>query len=171
MPTQRSTVDLSLYPDLVVIYLGMTARDEEGARTLMSFSGRITAAVAEQPRGLLAHEDIVASSEPPSAIFRQYWKDFESLENWVRSDPHRSWWIDFLRDPKGTEFWHEAYFMRGGMEAIYDNVRDPLGFMLFAPREAARGPMFSSRQRLGLAGEPPAVAGAAENDLYSNSGK
>lgn len=43
--------------------------------------------------------------------------------------------------------------MRGGIEAIYDDVTRPLGMMAFAPLEKARGPMFSARRRLGL-GEP-----------------
>ncbi|HEY6292222.1 MAG TPA: DUF4188 domain-containing protein [Terriglobia bacterium] len=36
--------------------------------------------------------------------------------------PHQDWWCDFLRDSGGTGFWHEAYFKRGGMEAVYDNI-------------------------------------------------
>jgi hypothetical protein len=27
-----------------------------------------------------------------------------------------------------TGFWHEAYFMQGGMEAIYDDMADEAGF-------------------------------------------
>ncbi len=166
MATHRSTVDLSGFPDLVVIYLGMKAHDAEGTATLGAFASRIAHAVAGQPAGLLAHEIIGITDQPPSAVFRQYWRDFETLEEWVRSDPHRAWWVEFLRDPKGTQFWHETYFMRGGMEAIYDNAREALGFMAFAPCHVARGPMFSSRQRLGLAGQPLGVAGVAEHELY-----
>jgi hypothetical protein len=64
MKVDRQTVDLSAYPELVVIYLGM----------------------------------------------RQYWRDFEALERWARSEPHRLWWKQFLRDSGGTGFWHETYF-------------------------------------------------------------
>jgi hypothetical protein len=28
-----------------------------------------------------------------------------------------------------TGFWHETYLMTGGMEAIYDDVPEPIGFM------------------------------------------
>jgi hypothetical protein len=38
-----------------------------------------------------------------------------------------------LRDSGGTGFWHETYFMRGGMEAIYDDMPRPVGFLNFAP--------------------------------------
>jgi len=46
--------------------------------------------------------------------------------------------------------------MRGGMEAVYDDVRGRLGFGQFAPLQPARGPMFSARNRAKLAGQPPA---------------
>jgi hypothetical protein len=53
--------------------------------------------------------------------------------------------------------------MRGGMEAVYDDVPIPLGFKQFAPLQPARGPMFSARSRAKLAGEPPpAVVQEAE---------
>jgi hypothetical protein len=53
------------------------------------------------------------------------------------------------------------------MEAIYDDVNLPgLGFQAFAPAVPARGPMFSARTRLRLAGEAPAQpAGVTEQDL------
>ena len=34
----------------------------------------------------------------------------------------------FLRSSGGTGFWHETYFMRGGMEAVYDDVQCRLGW-------------------------------------------
>lgn len=167
MTLSRTTVDLSAYPDLVVIYLGMKALNQTGAQTFQAFGPGIAQSVAAQPDGLLLHEDIAFTSDPlPSAIFRQYWRDFASLEAWTRTMPHMEWWTTFLRDPGGTQFWHEAYFKRGGMEAIYDNMVEPVGFMRFAPNQAARGPMFAARKRLGLEGEPSGVNGANEADLY-----
>ena len=44
--------------------------------------------------------------------------------------------------------------MRGGMEAVYDDVPVRLGFGQFAPMQPARGPMFSARMRAKLACEP-----------------
>jgi hypothetical protein len=93
---------------------------------------------------------------------RQYWRDFPSLENWSRSLPHQAWWKEFLRDSGGVGFWHETYFMRGGMEAIYDDVRQPIGFAAFAPTLPAQGPMFNARKRLGLKGEPAVAAPVEE---------
>ena len=74
--------------------------------------------------------------------------DFESLERWTRSEPHRLWWKNFLRDSGGTGFWHETYALRGGFEAIYDDLPQPIGMMKFAPLQPARGGAFSARQRL-----------------------
>jgi fumigallin biosynthesis monooxygenase-like protein len=53
---------------------------------------------------------------------RQYWRDLASLLSWARSEPHRRWWRDFLRDSGGTGFWHETYLIGGGMEAVYDDI-------------------------------------------------
>jgi hypothetical protein len=119
--------------------------------------------VDQKPDGLLLHENFIMSLIPLHLGMRQYWRDFDALEAWARSTPHREWWRDFLRSSRGTGFWHEAYFMRGGMEAVYDDVPVPLGFGQFAPTQPARGPMFSARTRAKLAGEPrPAVVEEAE---------
>jgi hypothetical protein len=134
----RVSVDLSGYPDLVVIYLGMKVRSLRGIRTVLSFGPKISQAVAAKPDGLLLHEPIFYSLFPPHAGMRQYWRDFESLETWARSLPHQEWWTSFLRDSGGSGFWHETYFMRGGMEAIYDDVGARLGFSQFAPSQPAK---------------------------------
>ena len=161
----RVTVDLSAYPNLVVIYLGMRVNSLRGLKTLAQMGPRIQAAVDQKPDGLLLHEQFLFSLFPPHAGMRQYWRDFESLEAWARSLPHQDWWKSFLRDSGGTGFWHETYFMRGGMEAIYDDLPTPFGFLNFAPAGPARGPMFSARTRLGLSGEPPLKPALSEQDL------
>ena len=135
----RRTVNLSGYPDLVVIYLGMRVNMLAGLRTLAGFGPKIARSVEAQPDGLLLHESLVYSLLPPHVGMRQYWRDFESLETWARSEPHRAWWQAFLRDSGGTGFWHEAYLMRGGMEAVYDDVVRDIGFLRFAPAAPARG--------------------------------
>jgi hypothetical protein len=161
----RQTVDLSGFPNLVVIYLGMRVNALTGVKTLLGFGPKISRSVAAMPDGLLLHENTFYSLLPPHVGMRQYWRDFESLESWARSEPHQLWWKQFLRDSDGTGFWHETYFLRGGMEAIYDDLKQPIGFLRFAPSRAARGPMFSSRQRLGLAGDPPISSAVPESEL------
>ena len=167
-PVNRRSVDLSAFPDLVVIYLGMRVRTLTGIKTLIGLGPQIEKAGAGRPDGLLHFENnIIFSLFPPHVGMRWYWRDFASMERWARSEPHRIWWQNFLRSSGGTGFWHETYFMRGGMEAIYDDVnRPPLGFQAFAPDIPARGPMFSARKRLHVPGDTPAQpAGVEEADL------
>ena len=163
----RQTVDLSAYPDLVVIYLGMRVNALRGAKQLMRLGPQIRASWKAEPDGLLLHEDIVYSLRHIG--MRQYWRDFDALEAWARSEPHKVWWRDFLRDSGGTGFWHETYFMRGGMEAVYDDMETALGFTAFAPKKPARGAMFSARRRAERgetpAGTPDSVYG--ESELYT----
>lgn len=165
--TDRRTVDLSAFPDLVVIYLGMRVNKLRGLKTLLRFGPKIAKSVADQPDGLLLHESMIFSVLPPHGGMRQYWQDFESLERWARSLPHKEWWANFVRDTGGTGFWHELYFMRGGMEAVYlDIAEHPLGFLNFAPAEPARGAMFSARSRLKAGGETKVAVPVSEEELY-----
>ncbi len=162
-PIRRSTVDLSGYPDLIVIYLGMQAKTLKGLATIARQGPEIARAAAARPDGLLRHETLFFSLLPVHVAMRQYWRDLDSLERWTREGAHRGWWTAFLRDPGGTGFWHETCRMQGGFEAIYDDVPAPLGFMAFAPVIPAKGPMFSARARLGADGSaPPAPVAEAE---------
>lgn len=165
----RETVDLSDYPDLVVIYLGMRVTAPRGMRTLATAGRRIRQSVVAGADGLLRHESVVYSLVPPHLGMRQYWRDFDALERWARSDPHRTWWTELLADSGGTSFWHETYFARGGMEAIYiDLDARPLGFGAFAPRRPARKSMFSARHRLGVAGPDAAAEVLSEDAVYGD---
>ncbi|MGF1476971.1 MAG: monooxygenase family protein [Geminicoccaceae bacterium] len=125
---ERRTVDLSAFPELVVIMLGMRVNRLAGLKTLLGFGPKINSAVAARPDGLLCHENLLFSLAPPHLGMRQYWRDFDALETWARSEPHKIWWSDFLRHSGGTGFWHEAYFMDGGMEAVYVDVARDIGF-------------------------------------------
>ena len=167
-PVNRQAPDLSGFPDLVVIFLGMKVRAFPGIKTLLGLGPQIEKAGKGRPEGLLHYENnIIFSLYPMHVGMRWYWRDFESMERWARSEPHRAWWTDFLRNSGGTAFWHETYFMRGGMEGIYDDLKAPLGFGAFAPMATARGGMFSARRRAGLAGETPVQPeGTQEEQIY-----
>ena len=67
MPTKvnRRTVDLSGFPNLVVIYLGMRVNRLTGLKTLFGFGPRISSSAAAQPDGLLLHEPVFYSMFPP----------------------------------------------------------------------------------------------------------
>jgi len=161
----RETVDLSQYPNLVVIYLGMRVNVMTGFKTLLGMGPKISAAVEAKPDGLLLHENVLYSLRHFG--MRQYWRDFESLEVWSRSEPHIRWWQNFLRNSGGAGFWHETYFLRGGIEAVYVDMQSPTGMARFAPRVTARGAMFSARKRAGMAGEAQTTAGISEEEFYS----
>jgi Domain of unknown function (DUF4188) len=167
MPTRpdRTTADLSAYPDLVVIYLGMRVNSLRGLKTFISFGPKIRQAVDAKPDGLLLHENMVYSLFPLHGGMRQYWRDFDSLERWARSLPHQQWWQHFLRDRGGTGFWHETYFRGGDVESVFIDMPST-GLTKFAPVTPARGSLFSARRRLGLreGNEPP--PGLSEAEVY-----
>ena len=161
----RQTVDLSEYPDLVVIYLGMRVNSLRGLGRIARMGPEIQRSVDAKPDGLLKHELMLFGLFPPHLAMRQYWRDYATLEAWTRTLPHQSWWKEFLGDSGGTGFWHEAYFMRGGMEAIYDDVPERLGLTQFAPSQKAQGAMFSARKRARLGGEPAVCSPVKEEEL------
>ena len=166
MKALRQTVDLSAYPDLVVVYLGMRVNVLTGIKTLFGFGPKIEGSVSARPDGLLLHENLFYSLFPPHFGMRQYWRDFESLERWTRTEPHRYWWNQFLRDTGGTGFWRELYSVRGGFEAMYVDVQRPTGFLRFANPVPAKGSFFSARERLHRGGVANTPAPYTETELY-----
>jgi len=167
---RRQTVDLTGHPDLVVVYLGMQVKTLRGVKTVAGFGPKIRQAVQPKPDGLLFHQLFVFGLLPLHMGIRQYWRDFDALERWVRSEPHRTWWRELLRGGSGTAFWHETYFMRGGMESIFLDMDRPTGLLAVAPAEEARGAMFSARRRLRVAGQELAPPPLTEADLYPPQG-
>jgi hypothetical protein len=145
MASTRISVDLTSFPNLVVVYLGMRVSQFRGVATLLGFGPKLSAIGRDKPDGLLAHETMLFSLRHVG--FRQYWRDLESLEAFTRSEPHRAWWRDFSRDTAGTGFWHETYRLQGGMEAIYLNM-PKIGLAAFAPERRPVGPFMSARGRL-----------------------
>jgi Domain of unknown function (DUF4188) len=164
----RKSVDLSAYPDLVVIFLGMRANSLRGFKTLMSFGPKIKKSVDAKPDGLLLHENLFMSFFPPHAGMRQYWRDFDSLERWARSGVHSEWWKGFLADRGGAGFWHETYFRGGQIESVYIDMQG-VGLSKFAPLEEARGSMFSARRRLGLEENTKLRSPMPEDQVYKDS--
>jgi hypothetical protein len=164
-PPLRQTADLSGYPDLVVIYLGMRVRSPRGLRTLARYGPRIRESAAAEPDGLLRHENVTWGLFPPHFGMRQYWRDFDSLERWARTDPHAQWWRSLLTDMGGTGFWHETYFARGGMESVYLDMPQT-GLTGFAPIVEARRSLFSARRRMRMAEDDRVAAPVSEEQLY-----
>lgn len=161
----RVTADLSQYPDLIVIYLGMRVNTLRGIPTILSFGRQVGMVLRQTPPEGLLHSDTFLYSIRQIGI-RQYWCDLDSLETWARTSVHAVWWKRFLRDPAGTGFWHEAYSLRHGMESMYDAMEAPVGFMNFAPVVPARGARFSARRRFGWPGEERASPPVSEGEHY-----
>jgi hypothetical protein len=143
----RETVNLSQFPDLVMILLGMRANSLRAVPAVISFGPRIQKAVDAKPDGLLLHENLFFSLFPLHVGMRQYWRDLAALETWTRESPHLDWWKSFHKDPRGTSFWHEAYFLRGGIDSVYISTDAPVGLQRFAPRIPAHGSISSARMR------------------------
>jgi len=58
--------------------------------------------------------------------------------------------------------------MRGGVDAIYDDMTKPTGVARFAPATPARGAMFSARHRAGRRDEALTVAPVVAEQVYYN---
>jgi len=142
----RKTVELSNYPDLIVIMLGFRISSWRGALSLIGIGKGLRMIEADRPDGLLAHEQFLFALNHVG--IRQYWRDLDSLEHFTRSAPHSHWWRDFARLSKGAGFWHETYARNGAMEALYANMPTPMGFAKFAPQLDPNGPFLSARQRM-----------------------
>lgn len=78
---EHLTVDLSAYPDLVVIMLGMRVRALGGMKKLLGLGPQIDKAGAARPEGLLHYENnIIFRLFPMHIGMRWYWRDFNSME-------------------------------------------------------------------------------------------
>jgi Domain of unknown function (DUF4188) len=145
---ERWAADLSAYPNLVVIYLGMRVYTLRGLASVLSLRNEILREIRRRPDGLLHHESFYFSLLPLHIGLRQYWRDFASLEAWTRQFPHQQWWKTYVQNPRGTGFWHETYCRQGGIEGIYDYMAEPTGLLRFAPRTPAVEKWSGARERL-----------------------
>lgn len=141
----RASVDLSSYPELVVVYLGLRVSALKGLAAIFRIGPGLDQIKKRPPDGLLAHEGLLYGWRHIG--FRQYWRDLESLEAFTRSEPHRDWWAHFMKQDSGAGFWHETYRLKGGMEAVYLNM-PPIGLAAFAPNRAPEGAWKNARGRL-----------------------
>ncbi|KTQ95351.1 hypothetical protein NS226_12510 [Aureimonas ureilytica] len=143
---KRQSVDLSAYPDLVMVLLGFQVQGWRGVPALLRIGRGLRALRDRAPDGLLWDQQFIYGWNHVG--IRQYWRDPDSLERFTRAEPHSLWWRDFLRDAQNCGFWHEAYHARGGVEAIYVNLPRPGGLAAFAPERAPVGPFMTSRDRV-----------------------
>jgi hypothetical protein len=142
----RETVDLSAYPDLIVMLLGLKLKRPRALLAMRDVGRGLAAIRRDPPDGLLANQNFLFGWNHVG--IRQYWRDFESLEHFTRQAPHAVWWKSFLKDPRSCGFWHETYSARGGIEAIYVELPERTGLGSFAPIRTPVGRFMSSRDRL-----------------------
>jgi hypothetical protein len=144
--TLRETVDLGAYPELIVVILGFKLRRWHALPAMMRIGRGLAGIRKDPPDGLLSEDGMLFGWNHVG--FRQYWRDLPSLEAFTRSALHSVWWRDFLKDPQGAGFWHEAYSARG-IEAVYVNLPGQrIGLGMFAPIAKPVGTLMSTRQRL-----------------------
>ncbi len=144
--TIRETVDLSAYPDLVMVILGFRVRQFRALPALMRLGKGFAEIRRNPPDGLLGEVGCLFGWNHVG--FRQYWRDLDCLERFTRTAPHSLWWRHFLKDTQGAGFWHEAYSAKGGVEAVYLGMPERTGLASFAPIRNPVGPFMSSRDRL-----------------------
>jgi len=144
-PTRR-TVDLSAYPDLVMILLGFRVGALRGIPALMRIGRGLRDIAASPPDGLLRHDQMLLGWNHVG--IRQYWRDLAALGRFTRTAPHIGWWRSFAKDNQGCGFWHETYSARGGVEAIYVGIDTPVGLDSFAASRAPEGRLLASRDRI-----------------------
>lgn len=143
---ERQSVDLTQYPDLVMIMLGFRIRGWRGLLAMRQIGPGLAWIGRDRPDGLLAHEGMVFSWAHFG--FRQYWRDLASLERFTRSEPHAEWWRRVRELSASAGFWHETYHAKGGVEALYVGMGHEVGLQRFAPELAPVGPFMSAAGRL-----------------------
>lgn len=159
-PIDRRSVDLAGYPDLVMILLGFRVKGWRGVSAMWRIGAGLSEIARQKPDGLLAHEGMMFSLTHFG--FRQYWRDLDALEQFTRSEPHADWWRRVRELSAGAGFWHETYHAKGGVEALYVGMPDPVGLQHFAPERRPIGPFLSARSRVqGGASPSGSVKGAA----------
>ncbi len=146
VPINRRSVDLSAYPDLVMIMLGFRVRGWRGLLALRAIGPGLAQIARAAPDGLLAQERMFFSLNHFG--FRQYWRDIDALERFTRSEPHAGWWRNMRALSASAGFWHETYHARGGVEALYVAMPAPVGLQHFAPERQPVGPFLSARARV-----------------------
>ena len=151
----RQTVDLSNYPDLVIVRAGMRANSLKGVVKLVRYGYQIIESVNGidnssefTPEELLHMENEIHSLVPPHFVIRQYWENIDALEEWTRTGMHSKLWDQLAESPEGTSFWHELY-SRDGIEAIYNGMeKAPTGMMNFATTKSLDGELSTIQDRL-----------------------
>jgi hypothetical protein len=84
---------------------------------------------------------------PEGPLLLQYWRSYDDLDRWARTQPHAGWW-KWLLDNSGEElgFYHEIYQAKTA-EAVYERGTRPVGPALFCSMGTVPAGEGRSRQR------------------------
>ena len=148
MNVDRQTVDLSAYPELVVIYLGMRVNTLTGLKTLAGFGPKIARSVVDQPDGLLLHENLIFSLLLPMLACAS---TGGTLRLWSagRGRNHiGSGGSNFCATPEGQASGTKRISNGVVSRRSMNNIPQPIGFLRFASVQPAKGGMFTARDRL-----------------------
>ncbi len=128
MSSSRARVTAAVDGDFVVLLIGMRVNGIRNLRRtwrlFSAMSGMIRELSADASTGYLGGESWIGNP----TIMVQYWRSFEHLEGYARSDErrHRPAWAAFnkaLRQGGQLGVWHEAYRVKPGeFETVYNNM-------------------------------------------------
>jgi hypothetical protein len=144
--------------DIVVFLIGMRFNGLRGIWSAMRVFFRMPAMLEElgrQPN--LGCLGMRIGFTPREAMIVQYWRSFEELERYARSDEFRhrgawGWYNRLGRAGRGAGIWHETYRVpAGAYEAMAVNM-PRRGLAAAVGSVAADAGRESARQRIGLAG-------------------
>jgi hypothetical protein len=120
-PPQRMTDDLSAYPDLVVIYLGMRVDEARGLDA---------PAVAPEIRRLSRRSRTGCCCTEPHVLRGAAARRMRRLarpggaRSLTRTLPHRAWWSEYLRDRGGTVLARDLLPARRHRDGLRRHGRD-----------------------------------------------
>lgn len=134
VPTEAATKDMGAYipalwehPTLCIEIFGLQYLSPAGQKMYAEAGIQMEVVQSMQTaraEGLLGHRFLHA---PDETVIIQYWRSYEDLDRWARTQPHVRWWR-WLNEHNGTDlgFYHEIYQAKAA-EAIYTAYARPIG--------------------------------------------
>ena len=139
--------------ELCLLRLGIQARGLRAALWVRTITKSVRRSILDALRsnsGLLHSESFRLGIGHQG--FLLYWRGFQDLETWARSEPHTTWWralIDRSRRRSDVGVYHETFLVpRGQYETIYLNC-SPVGMSAFCTLSEPVGVLTTARDRLG----------------------
>ena len=136
------------HPTLCIAIFGVQFHTPEGERRYAEAGineEMFPALEAARQEGLLLLNRVMMSDEGP--LLFQYWRSYDDLDRWARTQPHSRWWRWLLENSgPDVSFYHEIYQARTA-EAIFERGTKPVGPALFCSLETVEPGEGRSRER------------------------